>query len=70
MESLQEKKDELIKETDNALYKYEIKKIELEKIEREIISYCEKQGHNWVEEIENGMYGERFFICKKCNIIK
>jgi hypothetical protein len=70
MEYLQEKKEKLIQETDNALYKYEIKKIELEKIEKEIIFYCAEQGHQWEEEIENGMYGERFFICKKCNIIK
>ena len=45
MEYLQEKKEKLIQETDNALYKYEIKKIELEKIEKEIIFYCAEQGH-------------------------
>jgi hypothetical protein len=68
MEALQEKKTILQKEYDNALYHYELKKKELEDIDKKIISYCNKQGHQWVKEIENGMYGETFSVCKKCGL--
>ena len=68
MEALQEEKITLKKEHDIALYNYEKKKKELEDIEKKIISYCYKQGHEWIKETENSMYGETFNVCKKCGL--
>mgnify|MGYP001404587841 CR=1 FL=1 len=31
-----------------------------------IAKNCEKEGHKWITEREEGPYGERFTYCEKC----
>tara|TARA_B100001287_G_scaffold276856_1_gene290160 strand:- start:3844 stop:4092 length:249 start_codon:yes stop_codon:yes gene_type:complete len=42
---------------------------ELRKIEIDISNTCIEEfgNHDYIEERESGMYGERFYICSRCN---
>lgn len=69
MEALLQKKEILLKEYNQALTNYELKKKELQNIEEKIISCCCDQGHEWIRETETCMYGETFMVCKKCGVL-
>lgn len=45
-------------------------KREIDELDKIIVQNCGKseQGHEWVTEREQCMYGEKFTRCKKCNI--
>ena len=67
MDKIYEKKLKL-ESTKQNLFK-QIKEIDniLEEINQVIINNC---IHEWITEREDGMYGERFTYCKKCNILR
>jgi len=37
-------------------------------INHSIYNECGKLGHEYVTEIESGMYGETYHVCKKCGV--
>ena len=67
MDKIYEKKAKLEK-TKQELFS-QIKQIDniLEEINQVIIINC---IHEWINEREEGMYGEKFTYCKKCNILR
>ena len=44
---------------------------ELHKIHNDIARACIEEfgSHDYIEEREDGMYGERFYICSRCNFM-
>lgn len=55
----------------NSLKNNYLKKIKcinesIKSIENHKYQLCEKEGHQWVIEYEDGIYGERFVVCKIC----
>ena len=44
---------------------------ELHNIQNDISNACVEQfgSHDYIEEREDGMYGERFYICSRCNFM-
>ena len=66
--------DSLIKEKKRlenriALRKTEVKYLEnsVNEIQQKIYNLCE---HEFVEEVDSGMYAERYYVCKKCEYEK
>jgi hypothetical protein len=47
-------------------------KEDLRKLEINISNTCVEQfgQHDYIEERESGMYGERFYICSRCNFMR
>ena len=45
---------------------------ELHKIHNDIARACIEEfgSHDYIEEREDGMYGERFYICSRCNFMR
>jgi len=40
----------------------------IKSIENHKYQLCEKKGHQWIMEYEDGIYGERFVVCKNCGL--
>ena len=61
-------------ELENIIYKYQKIIKSLDKTISDIKSYkhyiCEKNGHEWFVEREDGMYGEEYEYCLKCNLYR
>ena len=70
MESLLTKKQRLIKEKNDLIKQLEIVKKEIVDNNFDISKQCKKDnnGHNWVNEREEGLYGERYTFCSECGI--
>ena len=70
MEKLEMMKEELLNE--KQLYLNELNVIEekIKNIEYNITKYCGENGHIWVKEVENTMYGETFTYCERCSLEK
>ena len=70
LEKLIKQKQEILEEKSE----YERKITELSNmvtsLNHSIYNECGKLGHEYVTEIENGMYGETYHICKKCGVYK
>ena len=69
--------EKLIKQKQEILDKkseYESKITELSNmvtsINHSIYNECGNLGHEYVTEIESGMYGETYHVCKKCGVYK
>jgi len=44
---------------------------EIKLVKQNIYEECKlKTGHDFIDETEDGMYGETFYICKHCNYEK
>ena len=68
LEKLIKQKQEILEEKSE----YERKITELSNmvtsLNHSIYNECGKLGHEYVTEIESGMYGETYQICKKCGV--
>jgi len=42
----------------------------MELIKQELQTECGKIGHNFISELESGMYGETYTYCTNCQIYK
>ena len=69
--------DILIKQKQDILeekYKYEHKIKQLSNVvtslNYSIYNECGKLGHEYVTEIESGMFGDTYNLCKKCGVYK
>jgi hypothetical protein len=45
---------------------------QIKNIQQKIYKTCENEegGHQWVMEVEKGVYGETYYYCKKCNLFE
>lgn len=42
----------------------------MELIHQELQTECGKIGHNFISELEDGMYGETYTYCTNCHVYK
>ena len=42
----------------------------MELIQQELQTECGKIGHNFISELEDGMYGETYTYCTNCQVYK
>ena len=39
-------------------------------LEKELQSECEENGHNFINELEGGLYGDTYTYCSICNLLR
>jgi hypothetical protein len=39
-------------------------------LEKELQSECEDNGHNFINEMEGGLYGDTYTYCNICNLLR
>ena len=70
MEELKREMNYLLKLKDE--YQFKIKELEkqIENIQYKIYKTCENEnrGHEWIMEVDSGIYGETFYYCKNCDL--
>ncbi len=68
MNKLKERKESLQKMREEALKKLNSLEDDIKKATDNISKFCEKSnnGHVMIQEVEPGMYGETFYVCKHC----
>ena len=67
MEKVFERKKELVNEKYELLNRLKQIELTLEDLQITIVNNCK---HEWVTKREEGMYGERYTICKHCGVYR
>lgn len=69
---LLKQKSKLYEERNRQLNQLTIIKERLMNIEQELTQNCIQffEKHDYIMEQESGMYGETFYICSRCNIMR
>lgn len=67
MKNLISIKNEYISQSNHMIQLFEK---EIKNIQNKIYENCIKENgdHNWISEVEKGMYGETYYYCEKCNL--
>lgn len=68
MDKLKERRESLQKLRVEVLKRLESVEDDIKKTNDNINKFCEKSnnGHVMIREVEPGMYGETFYVCKHC----
>lgn len=56
-----------IQKKEHEVWSMKDRKIDLEK---ELQDECENNGHNFINEIEGGAYGDTYTYCNICNLLR
>ena len=67
MEKVFERKKKLVNEKYELLNRLKQIELTLEDLQITIVNNCK---HEWVTKREEGMYGERYTICKNCGVYR
>ena len=70
MEELKKEMNDLLKLKSEYIYKIKELEKQIQNIQYKIYKACENEngGHEWIMEVEPGIYGETFYYCKKCDL--
>jgi len=56
-----------IQQKEHEIYSMKEQRVALEK---ELQSECEDNGHNFINEMEGGLYGDTYTYCNICNLLR
>lgn len=67
MDKVYERKKELVNEKYELLKRLNQIELTLKDLEITIVNNCK---HEWITKREDGMYGERYILCKNCGVYR
>ena len=70
MEELKKEMNDLLKLKGEYQLKIKVLEKQIKDIQHNIYKTCEieNDGHEWIMEVETGIYGETFYYCKNCDL--